>query len=77
MVPFFPKLDMVKVRKLALGGTQDAPRCDLAGSRLSELEPLWKLFPAVYAHGVEGCNLTCTFRAIRKRNWASGVRIAI
>jgi len=49
MTPFFPKRGLVKVRTFTLDGTQDAPPCGLASSRLSELEPLWKLFPATFA----------------------------
>jgi hypothetical protein len=70
MVSFLPKGSLVKERAFALDGTQDAPLCDLAGSELSELEPPWKLFPAIYARDAEECNLTSTFRATRRKNWA-------
>jgi hypothetical protein len=76
MVPFSPKGGVVKATTFAPIGTQDALPCDLAASRLSELESPWKLFPAIYVHDAEECNLTSTIRATRRRNWAFGVRIA-
>jgi len=77
MAPFFPKRGLVKVRTFALDGTQDAPPCGLASSVLSELESHGNYFQATFAPGAGERNLTSTFRATPKRNWASGVRIAI
>ena len=77
ILPVLPREGLVKVRTFALDGTQDAPPCDLASSRLSGPESQWKQFPATCVLDAGESNLTSTFQATLKRNWASGVRIAI